>query len=65
MDGNHLNGYDETIDFVHDTPEPAAMTDPQKTYIESVFRDLEAKTAANNTSVSNGFPSIIDIPTFL
>lgn len=65
MDGNHLNGYDETIDFIHDTPEPAVMTDPQKTYIESVFRDLEAKTAANNAAISNGYPSIIDVPTFI
>ncbi|MCF0070064.1 CotH kinase family protein [Dyadobacter sp. CY261] len=65
MDGNHLNGYDETIDFVHDTPEPSSITGSQKTYIESIFRDLEAKAAANNASVSNGFPSVIDVPTFI
>nr|WP_295928369.1 CotH kinase family protein [uncultured Dyadobacter sp.] len=65
MDGNHLNGYDETIDFIHDTPEPEVMTGQQKAYIESVFRDLESKMAANNATLANGFPSLIDIPTFI
>jgi hypothetical protein len=65
MNGNNMNGYDETIDFIHDTPEPEVITGQQAAYIESVFRDLENKTNANNSSVTNGFPSIIDVPTFL
>ncbi|KAA0993252.1 CotH kinase family protein [Dyadobacter aurulentus] len=65
MNGNNLNGYNETIDFIHDTPEPGVITGQQGAYIESVFRDLESKTDANNASVTDGFPSIVDIPTFL
>lgn len=60
-----MDGFNETVDFVHDTPDPSVITDPQKAYIKSVFDQLAAKAQANNASVVDGFPSIIDIPTFI
>ncbi|MBE9464510.1 CotH kinase family protein [Dyadobacter subterraneus] len=55
----------QTVEFIHDTPEPAVITSQQKAYIESVFRNLETQSSANNASKVNGFPSIIDIPSFI
>jgi spore coat protein CotH len=65
MEGNNRSGYSESIDFVHDTPEPSLITSQQKTYIESVFRKLETATNNNNSSLSDGYPSIIDVPAFV
>ncbi|HAY71671.1 MAG TPA: secretion system protein Por [Saprospirales bacterium] len=58
----HIGGW---VDFVHDTPEPGEITTQQHNYIKSVFDGLKNTTAAQNTSTSNGFPSIIDIASFV
>ncbi len=52
-------------DFVHELPKPEDITDAQNDYIHSQFLALESTTGANNASVANGFPSVIDIPTFV
>lgn len=50
-------------DFIHETPKPSVITSAQHNYIKSVFESLEAK--ANNSSIASGYPSIIDIPSFI
>jgi len=50
-------------DFIHDFPKPADVTPQQNTYIKNQFTLLGNNTS--NISASNGFPSIIDIPTFV
>lgn len=52
-------------DFIHEYPDPSVVTSQQSTYIQSQFTSLETTAHNNNTSVSNGFPSVIDIPSFV
>ncbi|MHC1706970.1 MAG: CotH kinase family protein [Bacteroidales bacterium] len=51
--------------FIHDWPKPEDVTSLQNTYIKSIFLNLQSATTTGNTSASSGFPSIIDIPSFL
>ncbi len=53
------------VDFIYDTPESDEMINPQKNYIKNQFLNLGIQAGFNNTSISNGFPSIIDIPSFV
>ncbi|MBU3681408.1 MAG: T9SS type A sorting domain-containing protein [Flavobacterium sp.] len=53
------------VDFIYDTPEPDVIVNSQKNYIKNQFLNLGVQAAFNNTSISNGFPSIIDIPSFV
>lgn len=55
----------EQVDFIHHYPKPADVTTTQNNYIKSVFFDLESKAGSHNISLENGFPSIIDIPSFI
>ncbi len=58
----HIGGW---VDFVHDTPEPDEITPQQHNYIKGVFDGLKNTANAQNTSISNGFPSFIDIASFV
>jgi len=51
--------------FIYDKPNPFDITAEQSSYIRSQFQLLADATARNNSSIENGFPSIIDIPTFV
>ncbi len=51
--------------FIYDYPKPEEITAPQSYYIKSLFETLRTTTAAGNASLENGFPSIIDIPSFV
>ena len=53
------------IQFIHDWPDPSAVTYQQNSYIKSVFFNLQSTATSNNISLTNGFPSIIDIPSFV
>ena len=57
--------YSNGNDFVHVVPDPDDVTSAQHEYIKSVFDDLLATAGANNESITNGFPSIIDMPSFI
>ena len=52
-------------DFIHESPKPSDITSQQNTYIYNQFVSLKNTASASNASVSNGFPSVIDIPTFV
>ena len=52
-------------DFIHENPKPSEITSQQNTYIYNQFVSLKNTATASNASISNGFPSIIDIPTFV
>jgi len=54
-----------TVDFIHDNPKPADITTQQNAYIYNQFLNLKNTAAAQNSSIINGFPSIIDIPSFI
>ena len=51
--------------FIHHWPKPASVTTQQGNYIKSVFLDLQAACTNSNASISTGYPSIIDIPSFV
>lgn len=50
-------------DFIHETPKPTVITSAQHTYIKSVFEKLAS--TAKNSSISSGYPSVIDVPSFI
>lgn len=50
-------------DFVHESPNSLTITSTQHNYIKSVFDKLASK--AKNTSFSDGYPSVIDVPSFI
>jgi hypothetical protein len=52
-----------TVDFIHESPKPGVITPLQHSYISYEFSRLAF--SVNNTSISNGYPSVIDIPSFV
>lgn len=52
-------------DFMHELPKPGDVTQQQNDYIHSQFTALENTAQSNNSNIVNGYPSIIDVPTFL
>lgn len=54
-----------TVDFIHEDPKPADITTLQHNYIKNLFTALQNATTNQNSSASNGFPSVIDIPSFV
>ena len=54
-----------STDFIFDKPNPYEITGSQANYIRSQFQSLAEATSRNNSSIENGFPSIIDIPSFV
>ena len=55
----------DPVAFIHELPKPENVTLLQNNYIRLQFDRLSKTAAAGNTSVIDGFPSIIDIPSFI
>ena len=53
------------VTFIHDLPKPEEVTALQNNYIHSEFEKLSSTVAAGNSSFENGYPSVIDIPSFV
>jgi hypothetical protein len=51
--------------FIHHWPKPENITSQQFSYIKSVFQNLQIACTADNASLSTGYPSRIDIPSFV
>ena len=60
-----MDTYNGTSDFIHELPKPEDITQVQHDYIHQQFLDLETTSHDNNASLTNGYPSIIDVPTFV
>ncbi len=60
-----MSSYAGGTNFIHELPKPTAVTSQQNTYIYNQFLNLESTAGANNASVANGFPSVIDVPSFI
>jgi len=54
-----------TVDFIHDSPKPEDVTAQQNTYIYNQFLTFRNVMTAQNSSIVNGYPSIIDVPSFV
>jgi hypothetical protein len=51
--------------FIHELPKNENVTPSQNTYIKNEFEKLSFAAGKSNSSIENGFPSIIDIPSFI
>jgi hypothetical protein len=52
-------------DFIHELPKPEDVTTQQDNYIHAQFTSLASASQADNMSLTNGVPSIIDLPSFI
>jgi len=57
-------GYNDN-QFIHHWPKPADVTTQQNNYIKSIFQISQSVCSSGNVSISNGYPSVIDIPAFV
>jgi hypothetical protein len=53
------------VTFIHELPKPENVTALQNAYIHSEFDKLRTTASSGNTSFETGFPSVIDIPSFV
>jgi hypothetical protein len=53
------------VAFIHSLPDPDVVTAKQNTYIKSEFEKLRNSAASGNISLVDGYPSVIDIPSFI
>ena len=51
--------------FIHEHPKPTTVTPEQNTYIKNEFYKLANAAATKNSDINNGYPSLIDIPSFI
>jgi hypothetical protein len=51
--------------FIHDQPKPEYVTVQQNNFIHSEFQKLSVTSSVGNSSFGNGYPSVIDIPSFV
>lgn len=55
----------DSADFIHELPKPDDVTAQQDAYIHTLFNQLQSTALANNTSFINGYPAVIDVPSFI
>ena len=60
-----MNSYIGLTDFIHELPKPEAVTPGQNSYIYNQFLNLETTARNNNVDLITGYPSVIDIPSFV
>jgi hypothetical protein len=53
------------VTFIHSYPKPEDVTPQQDNYIHSEFEKLSNTASTGNTSLDSGYPSVIDIPSFV
>lgn len=62
---SYVNSIGRNVNYIHDSPDPEDITPEQNAYIKNVFDDLESTSSVENVSIENGYPSIIDIPSYI
>lgn len=60
-----MDGYAGGVDFIHELPKPEDVTPLQNAYIHTIFNQLASSSGADNISITTGYPSQIDIPSFV
>ncbi len=60
-----LSWFNTSVDFIHELPKPKDVTVAQNDYIRNQFQLLQTTSIAGETSPIIGFPSIIDVPSFI
>jgi hypothetical protein len=54
-----------TVNYIHHMPKPEDVTYAQNNYIKNYFFSLAIDAQNGNVSLANGYPSMIDIPSFI
>lgn len=62
-DGEEFAWSSNGANYIHHRPKPEDITSEQSAYIETVFRQLDQ--LASNPDNATGYPSVIDVPTFV
>jgi len=57
--------HDTPVGYIHDLPKPENVTTQQNNYIHSQFQALETTAFNGDNSFATGYPSIIDVPSFI
>lgn len=65
MMGNDFWEWSYQTYYIHNYPKPENITEAQHNYIKSVFFDFDDKAESHNESIVDGYPSIIDISSFV
>jgi hypothetical protein len=65
MDWRMYSFQGSPVDYIHELPKPEDATATQTAYISGEFFNLEITARNNNISVVNGYPAVIDIPSFI
>ena len=60
-----MQSYYGWTNYIHDDPDPWEITSQQNIYIQGQFQSLQKAATAQNASIVNGFPSIIDVRSFI
>lgn len=60
-----MQSYSGWTGYIHDSPDPWEITTQQNIYIQSQFTNLQKAATSQNATISNGYPSIIDLPSFI
>jgi hypothetical protein len=63
--GDPIAFSDGYANYIHHEPDPYYVTSQQNSYVSNLFRKLNSSSVFNNTSLVTGFPSIIDVPSFV
>ena len=53
------------VNYIHVLPKPEVVNPLQNDYIHSQFTNLAAAALSGNASAYNGYPSVIDVPSFI
>jgi hypothetical protein len=63
--GDPVAFFDGYANYIHHEPSPDYVTSQQNGYVYNLFKKLNSSAVYNNTSLVTGFPSIIDVPSFV
>lgn len=58
-------GEDGWVHYIHENPKPENITTAQHNYIKNHFTAFQQAMTNQNSSLVDGFPSMIDIPSFI
>jgi hypothetical protein len=53
------------VNYIHEHPKPTTVKFQQNEYIKNEFEKLKVYASQGNSSITTGYPSVIDIPSFV
>lgn len=59
------HSYWQDVDYIHHYPKPENVTNAQSTYIQNYFAAFQTVMDSADNSVETGYPSLIDVPSFV